>query len=149
MCFPYLDPKSKLHHLKRFVPLPPILKEKKMSMIAIEGMEFYAYHGCFEEEKIIGTSFVVDFYFKTDTSEAEKTDSLRKTVNYLEVYQVIKKEMEISSNLLEHISRRILMAIQNEFPQVEWSKVKVQKLNPPLGGKMKSVSVSLTTDELK
>ncbi|MCD6092307.1 MAG: dihydroneopterin aldolase [Bacteroidales bacterium] len=118
-------------------------------MIAIEGMEFYAYHGCFEEEKIIGTSFVVDFYFKTDTSEAEKTDSLRKTVNYLEVYQVIKKEMEISSNLLEHISRRILMAIQNEFPQVEWSKVKVQKLNPPLGGKMKSVSVSLTTDELK
>ena len=119
-----------------------------MSMIAIEGMEFYAYHGCFEEEKIIGTGFVVDLYFTTDTSEAEKTDNLKKTVNYLKVFQVVKKEMEISSNLLEHISRRILLAIQHEFPQVDWAKVKIQKLNPPLGGKIKSVSVTLTTDEL-
>lgn len=120
-----------------------------MSMIAIEGMEFYAYHGCFEEEKIIGTSFMVDLFFNTNTCEAEKSDNLRETVNYLEVYQTVKKEMQISSNLLEHISRRILLAIQREFPQVEWAKVKIQKLNPPLGGKMKSVSVTLTTEELK
>lgn len=120
-----------------------------MSMIAIEGMEFYAYHGCFEEEKIIGTSFVVDLCFNTDTNEAEKSDNLQQTVNYLEVYQTVKKEMEISSNLLEHISRRILIAVQREFPQIEWAKVKIQKLNPPLGGKMKSVSVTLTSEELK
>ncbi|MCD6179061.1 MAG: dihydroneopterin aldolase [Bacteroidales bacterium] len=126
-----------------------ILKEKIMSMIAIEGMEFYAYHGCFEEEKIIGTSFVVDLYFNTDTSEAEKTDNLSKTVNYLDVYQSVKKQMQIGSNLLEHISRRILLAVQHEFPQVEWAKVKIQKLNPPLGGKMKSVSVTLTTDDIE
>ncbi len=119
-----------------------------MSMIAIEGMEFYAYHGCFEEEKIIGTGFMVDLYLTTDTSKAEKTDSLHETVNYLKVYQVVKKEMQVSSNLLEHISRRILLAVQREFPQIDWAKVKIQKLNPPLGGKMKSVSVTLETDEL-
>lgn len=119
-----------------------------MSMIAIEGMEFYAYHGCFEEEKIIGTSFVVDLYFKTNTNEAEITDELKKTVNYLSVYSVLKQEMQISSNLLEHISRRILVAVQNRFPQINWAKVKIQKLNPPLGGKMKSVSVTLSTDEM-
>lgn len=119
-----------------------------MSLIAIEGMEFYAYHGCFEEEKIIGTGFMVDLSFKTDTTEAEKTDKLKKTVNYLKVYQVVKKEMEISSNLLEHISRRILLAVQREFPQIDWAKVKIQKLNPPLGGKMKSVSVTLEMDML-
>jgi len=120
-----------------------------MSMIAIEGMEIYAYHGCFAEEKIIGTGFMVDLWLTTDTSEAEKTDNLRKTVNYLSVYQVVKKEMKVSSNLLEHISRRILLAVQQEFPQIDWAKVKVQKLNPPLGGKMKSVSVTLETNELK
>jgi len=117
-------------------------------MIAIEGMEFYAYHGCFKEEKIIGTGFMVDLCFNTNTTDAERSDNLLETVNYLEVYQTVKKEMEISSNLLEHISRRILMAVQHKFPQVEWAKVKIQKLNPPLGGKMKSVSVTLTTDEL-
>lgn len=119
-----------------------------MSMIAIEGMEIYAYHGCFEEEKIIGTGFLVDLWLTTDTSEAEKTDNLKKTVNYLKVYQVVVNEMKVSSNLLEHISRRILIAVQREFPQVDWVKVKIQKLNPPLGGKMKSVSVTLSTDEL-
>jgi len=119
-----------------------------MSMIAIEGMEFYAYHGCFEEEKIIGTGFMLDLYFKVDTVEAEKTDKLKKTINYLEVYQLVKKEMEISSNLLEHISRRILLSIQKQYPKIEWAKIKIQKLNPPLGGKMKSVSVTLTTDEI-
>lgn len=119
-----------------------------MSMIAIEGMEFYAYHGCFEEEKIIGTSFMADLWFKADTSEAELTDNLHKTINYLSVYQVVKKEMQVSSDLLEHISRRILIAVQQEFPQITWAKIKIQKLNPPLGGKMKSVSVTLDTDEL-
>lgn len=118
-----------------------------MSMIAIEGMEFYAYHGCFEEEKIIGTSFMVDLYFTADTSEAEKSDKLQQTVNYLSVYQVVKKEMEVSSNLLEHISRRILLAVQKQFPEVSWAKVKIQKLNPPLGGKMRSVSVTLSTED--
>ena len=119
-----------------------------MSIIAIEGMEFYAYHGCFEEEKIIGTGFMVDLYFECDTNEAEKTDNLRNTINYLHVYQIVKQEMQISSNLLEHISRRVLIAIQNKFPQVKWAKIKIQKLNPPLGGKIKSVSVTLSTDEL-
>ncbi len=47
-----------------------------MSTIALEGMEFFAYHGCFEEEKIIGTRFIVDLYIDADTSEAEKTDDL-------------------------------------------------------------------------
>mgnify|MGYP000888334957 FL=1 len=120
-----------------------------MSTIEIEGMEFYAYHGCFEEEKIIGTSFMVDLHFHVDTEEAEKTDNLHKTVNYLEVYQLVKKEMQISSNLLEHISRRILIAVQKGFPQVDWAEVKIQKLNPPLGGKMKSVSVTLNTEQVK
>lgn len=118
-----------------------------MAIIAIEGMEFYAYHGCFEEEKIIGTGFMADLYFRVDTSEAEKTDNLKKTVNYLNVYQVVKNEMQVSSNLLEHLARRILDAIQKEFPQIIWAKIKIQKLNPPLGGKMKSVSVTLETND--
>ena len=33
-----------------------------MSQISIEGMEFFAYHGCFAEEQIIGTKFLVDLF---------------------------------------------------------------------------------------
>jgi dihydroneopterin aldolase len=112
-------------------------------MIAIEGMEFYSYHGCFKEEKEIGTHFIVDFYFRNDTCRAEITDDLKETVSYLDVYQLIKKEMEISSDLLEHVARRILKSVFFEFETIEWAQVKIQKMNPPLGGKMRSVSFSL------
>ena len=114
-----------------------------MSMIAIEKMEFYSYHGCFKEEKQIGTHFIVDFYFTNDTSRAEITDDLKETISYLDVYQLIKKEMAISSDLLEHVARRILDRIQATYDTIEWAKVKIQKMNPPLGGKMHSVSFSL------
>ena len=79
-----------------------------MSTISIEQMEFYAYHGCFKEEQIIGTRFLVDLYLETDTKKAEKTDELADTVNYQEVYLLVKKEMDIKSKLLEHVGRRIL-----------------------------------------
>jgi dihydroneopterin aldolase len=64
-----------------------------MSLITIEGMEFFAYHGCFKEEQIIGTKFLVDLYIESDTIEAEETDKLSKTINYQTVYLLVKKEM--------------------------------------------------------
>lgn len=114
-----------------------------MTTISIEGMEFFAYHGCFPEEKVIGTRFVLDLFLETNTSEAEVSDELSKTVNYLEVYGIVKKQMEIKSNLLEHVGRRIIQEVKNHFPQVVNVEVKVRKLNPPLGGKMDFVSVTL------
>ncbi len=114
-----------------------------MATISIEGMEFYAYHGCFAEEQLIGTWFVVDLFMETDTAEAERTDQLDKTVNYLEVYQLVKKEMETNSKLLEHVGRRILNAVKNNYPQITDATVKVRKMNPPLGGKMDFVSLTI------
>ncbi len=115
-----------------------------MSVISIEGMEFFAYHGCFKEEQVIGTKFLIDLFLETDTTEAEKTDNLHDTVNYQLVYQLVKKEMETTSKLLEHVGRRVLDRIQKEFPEVTHARIKIRKLNPPLGGKMDFVSLELT-----
>ena len=104
-------------------------------------MEFYSYHGCFEEERKIGTWFNVDLSMEVDTSKAEETDNLDDTVNYQAVYQVVKREMMVSSKLLEHVARRILTAVQKEFPTISYAWIKIKKMNPPLGGKMESVSV--------
>lgn len=106
-------------------------------------MEFYAHHGCFEEERKVGTWFQVDLEMMVDTATAERSDNLDETVNYAEVYLTVKREMSISSKLLENVAYRIKMAVMQEYPSVEQVKVKVQKLNPPLGGKMKSVAVEL------
>ncbi len=114
-----------------------------MAEIAIEGMEFFSYHGHFEEESVIGTRFIVDLFIETDTSNAETSDKLSETVNYLSVYQLVKNEMKTPSHLIEHVARRILDAVKNNYPQIEYARIKLRKMNPPLGGQIKSVSITL------
>ena len=106
-------------------------------------MRFYAHHGCFTQERAIGTHFTVDLSFTTDTSRAEVSDNIADTVSYLDVYQVVKREMQQPSNLLEQVARRVGEAVLREFPAVSDIKMKVSKMNPPLGGQMHSVSVEL------
>ncbi len=114
-----------------------------MSVISIEGMEFFAYHGCFKEEAIIGTKFRIDLFLEADTGKAEESDDLHDTVNYQKVYEHVKEEMQSRSKLLEHVGRRILERIKKEFPSVERARIKIRKLNPPLGGKMDFVALEL------
>ena len=106
-------------------------------------MRFYAHHGCFDQERVIGTHFRVDLAFTTDTSKAEVSDNIVDTVSYLDVYQVVKAEMIKPSHLLEHVARRVGERILADFSSVDSVTVKVSKLNPPLGGQMDSVSVEL------
>lgn len=106
-------------------------------------MEFYSYHGCFDEESAIGTNFRVNVRLETDTSAAQMSDNISDTVNYLEVYQVVKHQMSIPSHLLEHVADRIASSILFAFIPVSKVWVTVTKLNPPLGGQMYGVSVSI------
>ena len=115
-----------------------------MANIILEGMEFYAYHGCFKEEQIIGTKFLVDLDLTYDTTEAENTDELLKTLNYQHLYMVVKEAMNIKSHLLENVATRIINSIKDEYPSIQNIKVKVSKINPPLGGKMDKVSIVLS-----
>ncbi len=119
-----------------------------MSIISLHGMEFFAYHGCFAEEQVIGTKFVVDLTIEVDTSSAETTDDLSKTVNYQLVYKMVKEEMQIKSKLLENVARRIVDRLFRDFPSVSHADIKVSKLNPPIGGKVHSVSVELDRSNL-
>jgi 7,8-dihydroneopterin aldolase/epimerase/oxygenase len=114
-----------------------------MGKILLEGMEFFAYHGCFKEEQLIGTKFIVNLEVEFDTVSAEQSDHLHDTLNYQEVYRIVKKEMEVRSNLLEHVARRILNSLKSAFPTAGKAMVKISKINPPLGGKVGQVSCVL------
>ena len=114
-----------------------------MSIIQIEKMEFYAYHGHFREEQIVGNRFLVDLWIETDMSKPAATDDLNDAVNYQVAYKLIRKEMEKKSNLLEHIAKRILDTLFESLEGIEKLRIKISKMNPPVGGKIDSVSVLL------
>lgn len=121
-----------------------MLKKEAMGKIILEGMEFFAYHGCFHEEQVIGSRFLVDVELETDTSKAELTDHLEDTVNYQSIYSLVRHEMEQKSRLLEHVGRRILDAIAGAYPEITSLNVTISKVNPPLGGKVKQIDCVLT-----
>lgn len=107
-------------------------------------MEFFAYHGCYKEEQVVGNQFVVNLKLETNSKMAVKTDKLTDALNYQQAYEIVKEEMRINSNLLEHTCGRVLDALFSEFDSLTKATVKVSKLNPPMGGKMDRVSVTLS-----
>ena len=107
---------------------------KNIGVIELEGMEFKAYHGCLEQEKVRGNEFVVDFRGELDLSAAAESDNLNDTLNYAEIYDIVAYEMSIPSELLENVAGRILKEIEAKFPQLVSFSVRVSKKRPPVDG---------------
>ena len=114
-----------------------------MAKVALEGLEFFAHHGVYEEERQKGNDFVVDVYAEANLDSAIASDDVRDTVDYEVIYDCIAKEMKIPSNLLENVGGRICQSIITTLPAVTKVTVKVYKLHPPIQGKCKSSSVEI------
>ncbi|MBX2902003.1 MAG: dihydroneopterin aldolase [Chitinophagales bacterium] len=110
-----------------------------MSLIAIEGMQFYAHHGYYKEEQVLGGKYTVDIYMQVEVADAAATDDLRKTINYEEVYKITKAEMDVHSRLIEHVCQRIATQVKSAFTQIQLLKVRVSKFQPPLKGNVERV----------
>lgn len=119
-----------------------------MGTISLEGMEFFARHGCFSEEQAIGNRFLADVHMEADISRAAATDSVDDTVSYQAAYEVVAREMlATTSKLLEHVASRIAGSLLRDFEAITRVTVKVAKLNPPLGGgAVRQSSVTLTVE---
>jgi 7,8-dihydroneopterin aldolase/epimerase/oxygenase len=114
-----------------------------MGQIALEGMEFFAYHGHFDEEQKIGNKYSIDVFIDSDLSQPANSDNLKDTVNYGEVYEIVKAVMFKKHRLLEHVGQEIIEAIKLKFKTIEKVKVTVSKYNPPIGGVCEKAKVSL------
>ena len=114
-----------------------------MGKVSLEGMEFYARHGYYEEERVIGNKYSVDVTLELDFSEASSEDKLEGTVNYEKVYEIVQNVMSIDANLLEHLAGKMIKALKTNFSEVSSVQVKISKYNPPIKGLCKRAVVEL------
>ena len=114
-----------------------------MSRIILEGIEVYSFHGHLREERKIGGKYRVDIAVELDTEKAEESDKLKDTVNYERIFQIVQSQMSEPSKLLEHIGRKVIIALKSEFPNLDSIDLTIAKLHPPIPGIMKSVAVQL------
>ncbi len=123
-----------------------------MALIALEGIRFYAYHGYYEEERLIGNEFVLDVIVSADVDVAAEKDELYDgeeedekkpaTVNYETIFLLCQTEMRKPARLLESLVDRIAGRIEDYFDNVEGLAIRLRKLHPPLGGRVDSAWVA-------
>ena len=113
-----------------------------MGRIAINGMKNHAFHGCLKEEEAIGTMFITDVIADVEFDEAIAGDDLTKTVDYVVVAELVKKEMGIRSKLVETVADRILNALKSVYPEA-FFEVNVTKISPPAKGLIEDVCITV------
>lgn len=115
-----------------------------MIEIALNEIEFFAYHGYYEEEREIGNTFFLDINVQLNDLKEVENDDLQNTVNYERLYKIAEEEMAIPVKLLETVVFKITEKIFKEFPAVIAAQVTLRKSNPPIGGKCKDAAVKIT-----
>lgn len=115
--------------------------------ILIKGIECYAYHGCMDEEALIGQLYSVDIMVDVDFEKSMQTDNLDDTIDYAMVNKIVLEQMAIRSKLIEHVAGRILKALESAFPNVINIKVSVTKFNPPVNGNIKQVTATTSKNK--
>ena len=111
--------------------------------IHLKGLKLYAFHGVLPQENRVGAEYTVNLRLKTDFSRAAQTDCL-EGINYAEVFEAVKQEIQISSQLLEHVAYRIANRLLHDFPAIEEVDVELYKQNPPMGADCEQVGISLS-----
>lgn len=120
-----------------------------MAWIALEGMRFHARHGVYPAERVIGNEYIVDIRIRTGIAKASAKDDLAETINYETVYQVCALEMSQPRQLIETVVSSIIKRLKHQFDTIMEIKIKIRKLNPPLGGRLDCSSVEDEVDLTK
>jgi dihydroneopterin aldolase len=102
--------------------------------VSLENMEFFAYHGYYDEEQKVGNRYSVDVCIIADVGKAAEQDKLQSTINYEKIYALVKQQMDIKARLLEHFAYKIILQLFQTFATAKTVEVTVRKHNPPIGG---------------
>lgn len=114
--------------------------------ITVNGLRFYAFHGVDPQERIVGAWFTVDLYFELNAVPAIESDDLSDTASYADAAEIVKREMAVPSDLLEHVAGRIVKSLLAEMPLVQTVTVAVSKENPPVCAPCESSTFTLTAE---
>lgn len=114
-----------------------------MDKILVEGIRLYGYHGCLDEEGKIGTEYEVSVTVWGNINNSFQSDNLHHTMDYVNISRVVQEHVSNRAKLIETVAHRISETIFEEMPMVIKLKIKLSKLNPPINGDVKKVSIEL------
>ena len=115
------------------------------SVVFIDKLRLYAFHGVMPQERRVGGWFVVSLRAHYNNMEnVLDSDDVSDTLNYAELCELIRQEMAQPSCLLEHVAGRIARTVFSRFPRVLSLHISVTKENPPMGANCAGAGVEFT-----
>ena len=101
--------------------------------IILAGIAFYGYHGVMLEENKLGQRFRIDLELGLDMNDAARTDDVRATISYADVYDLVKEAFEEKRfKLIEALGHHIMVRLFERFERLDWIRIKVRKPQAPL-----------------
>ena len=112
-----------------------------MVSIKLKQLRFFAHHGLYEEERKVSNEFMVDLevFFE---SPAPVITKMSETINYIKLYELVKKHMLQTTDLLETLATSITEDIHASYKQVRKVSINVAKKYPPVINFSGNVAVS-------
>ena len=102
-----------------------------MVTIKLNQLRFFAHHGLYEEERKVSNEFMVDLEVSFESSAAIIT-KMNETINYIKLYELVKKHMLQTTDLVETLTMQITSDIHDTYPQVKKVSIAVTKKYPPV-----------------
>ena len=113
------------------------------SYISLRNVRFHAFHGVIPQERRVGGDFLVNLRVGYPLEQAMQSDEVGDTLNYADLYAIVKAEMAVPSKLVEHVAGRIISAIEKQWPKVTSIDLELTKQNPPMGADCDGAGVEL------
>jgi dihydroneopterin aldolase len=114
--------------------------------IALMNMRFEGRHGVLDEERLQAQPFEVDVELSLDLAPAGVSDDLRRTVDYREVFEIVRETIEgPSRQLIESLAETIAARLLANFATVGVAEVlvRVRKPDVNLPGTLDAASVEI------
>ena len=115
-----------------------------MNQIIIKNLEFFAYHGVHEFEKINGQRFVFDVIVTLSNSVKCESDDINEVLSYSNVVKTIKNTVISKSyNLIETLGYKIAENLFSSFDQIDALDITVKKPEAPINEKFDYVAARI------
>lgn len=104
-------------------------------------MLFFSRHGIHDEERILGNWFEVSVDVKSE--KIKSVETISDSINYADVFNIIKKMMNEPTPLLETVADKVINAVYQYDQRISEITFTIKKMNPPIQAFVGNVGITL------
>ena len=113
-----------------------------MLTIQLHNLVFFAHHGIHKEEQLTANAFEVNLDVMYNEKK-NKFNSIQDTIDYVSLYEIVKKQMQVITPLMEKVCKEIISKIKKQYPFITEINISIRKLNVPIENFQGSVGVEM------